>query len=410
MRPHAPTACLAFLVLTLVSAIQAHPFSQSSGPHDEQVLVHETLRTSHSYTPSSEQAQVPFSNRRGRDHSQHPVYQPKEPRILVAGQSLPEETLTLRHMLHRGGVRYPGLFRRKDISKRDVQLSELSSGQSLSHRLKVRATTSIKPRDQSFRSQGFRSAVQKDQSIGPESWSRQVVPAPDMSDKETIVQLGKMNYNSYTEVESPGWYDLEGHWKVNTTFGWEEDGVRGHIFASEDNSTMVIAIKGTSAALVGGGGATAPRDKINDNLLFSCCCAKVDRTWRPVCDCNTGGYNCDQKCVEDSVNSDDVYYGTAMSILWAIQDLYPDADVWLTGHSLGGGLSALLGLTFGVPTTTFEAPGDRLAAQRLHLPMPPVINWEDFPLFQVGHTADPIFQGVCNGPSSTCYFSGFAME
>ena len=90
--------------------------------------------------------------------------------------------------------------------------------------------------------------------------------------------------------------------------------------------------------------------------------------------------------------------------------MYPETNVWLTGHSLGGGLSSLLGLTFGVPTVTFEVPGDRLAAQRLHLPGPPAISWDELPLFHVGHTADPIFQGVCNGPRSACYYSGFALE
>lgn len=97
-------------------------------------------------------------------------------------------------------------------------------------------------------------------------------------------------------------------------------------------------------------------------------------------------------------------------ILWTVQDMYPGAKVWLTGHSLGGGLTALLGLTFGVPTVTFEAPGDRLAAKRLHLPMPPAINWDEFPLYHLGHTADPVFQGICTGPRSSCYLTGFAME
>lgn len=49
----------------------------------------------------------------------------------------------------------------------------------------------------------------------------------------------------------------------NSTFGWEEDGLRGHVFASADNSTLIIAIKGTSAAILGGGGGTSTRDKIN---------------------------------------------------------------------------------------------------------------------------------------------------
>ncbi|KAF9569508.1 putative lipase atg15 [Mortierella alpina] len=346
--------------------------------------------------------QIPFTSRHA--HARHPS---NDATVLVAGEDLPQQTLSLRHMLHHGGAQYPGLFRRKDFSQGDLQASEQLTGESLSYRLKVKATRTLKPRDQSYRNQGFRTL---DMSIGPESWTRQTIAAPDVRDKETILQLAKINYNSYTEVNSPGWYDLEGHWTVNSTFGWEEEGVRGHVFASEDNSTLIIAIKGTSASILGGGGATSTRDKINDNLLFSCCCAKVDRTWRGVCDCNTEGYRCGQTCIEDSVNSDDIYYNMAMAILWTVQDMYPDANVWLTGHSLGGGLSALLGLTFGVPTVTFQMPGDRLAARRLHLPMPPAINWEDMPLFHVGHTADPVFQGVCNGPTSACYYSGFAME
>ncbi|KAF8940889.1 Alpha/Beta hydrolase protein [Dissophora ornata] len=366
-----------------------------------------------------QQQQLTFQHHRSQ-HSFEPPTQKQEQNddpllTKVAGQDRPDQVLTLRHILHHGGNRYPSLFRRLDLSPTDILLSELITGESLSHQVKVKTTTTLKPRGEefkSFRSKGFRALglSQREQSFGPESWTREVVETPDVMDKETIVQLAKMNYNSYTEVASPGWYDIEDNWGVNSTFGWEDDGVRGHVFSSKDNSTLIIAIKGTSAAILGGGGSTAGRDKTNDNLLFSCCCAKVDRTWRGVCDCNTGGYQCDQTCIEDSINSDDAYYNTAMTILWTVQDMYPDANIWLTGHSLGGGLSSLLGLTFGVPTVTFETPGDRLAAQRLHLPGPPAVNWDEFPLFHVGHTADPIFMGVCNGVFSSCYISGFALE
>ena len=56
----------------------------------------------------------------------------------------------------------------------------------------------------------------------------------------------------------------------NYPFGWEpeDDGLRGHVFVSTDNSTVVIAIKGTSAGGFGGGGPTVIKDKLNDNLLF----------------------------------------------------------------------------------------------------------------------------------------------
>jgi lipase ATG15 len=40
------------------------------------------------------------------------------------------------------------------------------------------------------------------------------------------------------------------------------------------------------------------------------------------------------------------------------------------GHSLGGALSSLIGATFGAPVVTFEAPSERMAARRLHLPPP----------------------------------------
>jgi putative lipase involved disintegration of autophagic bodies len=42
----------------------------------------------------------------------------------------------------------------------------------------------------------------------------------------------------------------------------------------------------------------------------------------------------------------------------------------ISGHSLGGGLASLMGITFGVPVVAFEAPGEKMAAQRLHLPSP----------------------------------------
>jgi len=50
--------------------------------------------------------------------------------------------------------------------------------------------------------------------------------------------------------------------------------------------------------------------------------------------------------------------------------MYPDSNIWMIGHSLGGALAGLLGATFGAPVVTFEAPGDKMAAQRLHLPSP----------------------------------------
>lgn len=59
--------------------------------------------------------------------------------------------------------------------------------------------------------------------------------------------------------------------------------------------------------MLGVGGPTAKNDKFNDNLLFSCCCARVDFSWSTVCDCYGGGYKCDQTCVEKALVEESVY-------------------------------------------------------------------------------------------------------
>lgn len=95
----------------------------------------------------------------------------------------------------------------------------------------------------------------------------------------------------------------------------------------------------------------------------------------------------------------------------------------MVGHSLGGALASLVGITFGLPTVTFESPGERLAATRLHLPSPVSVSplfpeTPDNHIFQpsthhvthIYHTADPIAMGTCNGILSSCALGGYAME
>src|SRR5882757_9941964 len=73
---------------------------------------------------------------------------------------------------------------------------------------------------------------------------------------------------------------------------WEPDdnGFRGYLFATEDNRTVTLTIKGTSIPIVGGG-PTIEKDKLNENFLFSCSCSRVSRTRTPVCDCYRAGGN-----------------------------------------------------------------------------------------------------------------------
>ncbi|GJJ07625.1 hypothetical protein Clacol_001829 [Clathrus columnatus] len=215
-------------------------------------------------------------------------------------------------------------------------------------------------------------------------WTEETVEAPDVTDRETLLSLAKMTRNAYLDISggvSEEWYELDGY-NASFPFGWEEDadGLRGHVFVTGDNSTVIIAIKGTSLTFLGGGEPTAKRDKLNDNLLFSCCCAAIDFTWTP-------------KFVQSNVSRRE-FTGRELVLFYCCC------------HSLGGAVASLVAVTFGIPAVTFEAPGERMAAERLHLPLPPSTQH----VTHVYHTADPIAMGTCNGIFSACTFAGYAME
>lgn len=250
------------------------------------------------------------------------------------------------------------------------------------------------------------------------AWTIDSVAGPNITDKETVLNLAHMANNAYAANESStDWDDLSsGPFNRSLDFGFDGDGLRGHIFANEDNSTIVIGIKGTSV-WVYDGPDTSTNDKINDNLFGSCCCGQQGQwTWRQVCDCATSTFTCNNTCVVQALKEENRYYAAATNIFTNATAIYPNSSVWLVGHSLGGSVSGLLGLTFGVPTVTFEAVPDALAAARLGLPVPhgSIIGApqtrEFTGIYHVGHTADPVYMGVCNGATSSCSMAGYAFE
>jgi len=130
----------------------------------------------------------------------------------------------------------------------------------------------------------------------------------------------------------------------------------------------------------------------------------------------TAAFACNQTCLVKALREENRYYSKAIELYGNVTELYPNSTIWLAGHSLGGSTSALLGLTFGLPTTTFEAPGDALAAARLGLPSPPDAH-SSAPqtrkytgAVHFGHTADPIFMGSCNAATSACTLGGYSMQ
>lgn len=48
----------------------------------------------------------------------------------------------------------------------------------------------------------------------------------------------------------------------NSTFGWDEKGMRGHVFGNNDNSLLIIGFKGTSGSIFNNE-PTGEQDKFN---------------------------------------------------------------------------------------------------------------------------------------------------
>ncbi|GAP87464.1 putative triacylglycerol lipase [Rosellinia necatrix] len=337
-----------------------------------------------------------------------------------------EHVFTLRHILHHGTYRHPGLHRKQDVRHPEAQvwltgedthppervtgLRAKSRAQKI-ERLVDRRPSTVDPLVAASRQRGYVLASSSS------AWTIDDVPVPDVTDKETVLTMALIVANAYVESpDLPDWEEVGRPFNRSADFGWESDGLRGHIWGDETNSTIVIGLKGTSPAVFDGDGTTT-NDKINDNLFFSCCCAQQGQwTYRQVCDCATGTYSCNNTCVREALRDENRYYQAARELFANVTELYPNSNVWVAGHSLGGAVSSLVGLTYGVPVVTFEAVPEALAASRLGLPSPPHSD-PQFPqsrqytgAYHFGHTADPIYVGTCNGATASCSYGGYALE
>lgn len=253
--------------------------------------------------------------------------------------------------------------------------------------------------------------------LAAEDWTVDEIAGPNVTDKETVLSFARMASNAYIlEPNTGDWEDVGGGYNYTEDFGWESDGLRGHIFADTENSTVVIGLKGTSPAMFDGS-ETTTNDKINDNLFFSCCCGQGGQfLWRQVCDCQTAAFTCNSTCLVTALREKNRYYYAAQDLYHNVTALYPHAEIWMAGHSLGGSVSSFLSLTFGHPALTFEAVPEAMPASRLGLPVPPGHQIGSLQKrastggFHFGHTADPVYMGTCNQATSVCTFGGYAMQ
>lgn len=156
-----------------------------------------------------------------------------------------------------------------------------------------------------------------------------------------------------------------------------------------------------------------------DNMMFSCCCAKASWEWKAICDCPLSTKQCSLSCLLKESNFDRSYYNLAQTIYLAVKEWSPKATIWMAGHSLGGALASLVALTNDLPAFAYEAPGELIYASRIGLlpdiPSPgKTPDYTEFlaslPIYHFGNTQDPIFLGTCRGISSSCYWFDYALE
>lgn len=71
--------------------------------------------------------------------------------------------------------------------------------------------------------------------------------APNINDKPTVLSFARMSANAYYEGSNQTgwkWKDISEGFNYTLDFGWEEDGLRGHVFADGGNGSVVVALKG----------------------------------------------------------------------------------------------------------------------------------------------------------------------
>ncbi|OJD12355.1 hypothetical protein AJ78_07030 [Emergomyces pasteurianus Ep9510] len=339
--------------------------------------------------------------------------------------ALGDHEFSIRHVFHHGTYKDPLLHKRLDVNpdtalwvtSEDGKVNEpiprlrLSSRRINIERLTDRSVDVVE--DHLLTARMTSSQV----PLSSKHWTLDTVDAPDVTDKDTVLSLARMTANAYIMLPGTGkWADVKPPFNHSGGFGWQDDGLRGHVYADKSNSTIIVAFKGTSAALFDGE-ETTTNDKVNDNLFFSCCCGQGGNyLWRQVCDCYASTYTCNATCVKKALRAENRYYRAALDLYSNVTELYPNSNIWLAGHSLGGSVASLLGLTYGIPVVTFQAVPEALPASRLGLPSPPGTD-PSLPqsrrytgAYHFGHTADPIYMGTCNGVTSVCTLGGYALQ
>lgn len=232
-------------------------------------------------------------------------------------------------------------------------------------------------------------------------------PIPDWTDRGTILLFAELASNAYQPRGANGWYQVPGFGEAEYAepFGWDFDNhLRGYIFSNMD-SQVVMAIKGTDLPWIT---ATGSNDAAQDWLMFSCCGESSSLHGSCGCDAPSNSSSqvrvCRLPCMQDCLyQRSHQYYQAALEVFETMTEEYPEADYFITGHSLGAALASMVASTVGYPAVGFESPPERgyswLAG----------FDWSDedlgyLPIFHFGNDGDPIFLG--DNQCTTCAAGG----
>lgn len=161
----------------------------------------------------------------------------------------------LKHVFQHGTHRYPDVHMRMDVEPTATlhTLDDDGRKQLLPSIFRVRSHDTMIERLSDRRVSTMRTMYDNSRLAGlpavleHPAWIMDEVSGPNTTDKETVVNLAKMSWCAYVKEPGTGeWQDIGGGFNESQGLGWEGDSLRGHVFADKDNSTIIIALKGTS--------------------------------------------------------------------------------------------------------------------------------------------------------------------
>lgn len=219
--------------------------------------------------------------------------------------------------------------------------------------------------------------------------STSVLPVePDVADKELVLSLAELAANAYhypDKWNQTVWRNSTDLFTYEYSYGWDVDGLRGHIFKSRKDPVIVLSVKGTSL--------NSQKDKESANL---------------ICSCNCCFSNCTNQCDKERlVNSlPNMYLSLLLIAFEDVKERYSDHSIWFTGHSMGSVIASLAAVKTCNPAVGFSAPGEQLFSDRIQLDHKCPLEHKKT-IHHFGYYKDPIFVGNCGW---LCTVAGYRME